>query len=157
MLEAAGQEMGLWDPVAGLASLGCAGSAPQATCPRTSPAHSSPPPSPFPKAPCLGEGSVSAGSGMWQLTLGQSWVRQISQPFPSTSCPSCLPPLDQRLWTPRAWLSPAVEEEIGCWGAASRSPSMSELRPALVLLASSAQGLQRGQRPASQQLTAPIC
>lgn len=143
-------------PMVGLASLGHAGTAPQATCPRTSPAHSSPPPSPFPKAPCLGEGSVPAGSGMWQLTLGPSWVRQIRQPLPPTSCPSCLPPLDQRLWTPRAWLSPAVEEELGCWGAASRSPSMSELRPALVLLASSAQGLQQGQRPASQQLTAPI-
>lgn len=98
-------EAGSVDPGGGQSCSGVHWLAAQATCPGTSLAHSSPRPSPSPKDPCLGEGSVPAGSGMWQLTLGPSWVREISQPLPSAARPSCLPPLDQRLCAPRALLS----------------------------------------------------
>lgn len=67
----------------------------------------------LPKAPCLGESSGPAEAGMWQLTLGQSPVRQISRPSPWPPVPPFCLPWAGRLWTLRALVSLPVKEVMG--------------------------------------------
>lgn len=74
---------------------------PQATCPRTLPAWLPAPSSSTFQGPLFGRRQCPRR--VRNVTLGQSWVRPISKPLPST--PSFLPPLDRRVWTLRAWVS----------------------------------------------------